>query len=85
MACRMFVNSSKTKDVGMVFHYYSFLFSCLLLLSPLKFSLTEPFKTSLDGESESPVQSPPPPPPSDNSASQPIRTPGRNKKKGHRR
>ncbi|XP_041964574.1 ribosomal protein S6 kinase beta-2-like isoform X2 [Alosa alosa] len=54
-------------------------------ISPLKFSLTEPFKTSLDGESESPVQSPPPALPTDNSATQPIRTPGRNKKKGHRR
>ncbi|XP_063074782.1 ribosomal protein S6 kinase beta-2-like [Engraulis encrasicolus] len=52
-------------------------------ISPLKFSLTEPFKTSMDGESEYPVQSPPPP--TDNSATQPIRTPARNKKKGHRR
>lgn len=39
MACRMFVNSSKTKDVGMLFHYYSFLFSFLLSLAPQSFEI----------------------------------------------
>ncbi|XP_030643855.1 ribosomal protein S6 kinase beta-2-like [Chanos chanos] len=53
-------------------------------ISPLKFSLTEPFKTSMDGDIVSPVQSPPFPTET-NCVTQPIRTPGRNKKqKGHR-
>uniref|UniRef100_A0AAR2K6N3 Ribosomal protein S6 kinase n=1 Tax=Pygocentrus nattereri TaxID=42514 RepID=A0AAR2K6N3_PYGNA len=50
---------------------------------PLKFSLAEPFKSSIDGEEEPPVQTRPPA--LENCATQPIRTPGRNKKpKGHR-
>ncbi|XP_036372745.1 ribosomal protein S6 kinase beta-2-like isoform X2 [Megalops cyprinoides] len=52
-------------------------------ISPLKFSLADPFKASGDGEAVVPVQATPQPP--DNCATQPIRTPGRTKKqKGHR-
>ncbi|KAI1887626.1 hypothetical protein AGOR_G00192250 [Albula goreensis] len=52
-------------------------------ISPLKFSLAEPFKASGDVEPEMPAQATPPP--SENCATQPIRTPGRTKKqKGHR-
>ncbi|XP_028834267.1 ribosomal protein S6 kinase beta-2-like [Denticeps clupeoides] len=52
-------------------------------ISPLKFSLAEPFKTTTDAEADFPVQSLPPP--TDSCATQPIRTPGRNKKqRGHR-
>lgn len=52
-------------------------------ISPLKFSLAEPFKSSIDKEEGPPVQTPPRP--IENCATQPIRTPGRNKKqKGHR-
>ncbi|XP_022537338.1 ribosomal protein S6 kinase beta-2 [Astyanax mexicanus] len=52
-------------------------------ISPLKFSLVEPFKSSIDKEEKPPVQTPPRP--IENCATQPIRTPGRNKKqKGHR-
>ncbi len=59
--------------------------------SPLKFSPAGPFKSSNDGEPDlfSPISSPvtPAPVPTENgAASQPIRTPARNKKpKGHRR
>uniref|UniRef100_A0A8C9VW66 Ribosomal protein S6 kinase n=1 Tax=Scleropages formosus TaxID=113540 RepID=A0A8C9VW66_SCLFO len=48
-------------------------------VSPLKFSLTEPFKSSTDGEAEQPEQATPPP--LDKCTTQPIRTPGRTKKK----
>ncbi|XP_072526820.1 ribosomal protein S6 kinase beta-2-like [Salminus brasiliensis] len=52
-------------------------------ISPLKFSLAEPFKSSIDREEEPPVQASARP--LENCATQPIRTPGRNKKqKGHR-
>lgn len=52
-------------------------------ISPLKFSLAEPFKSSIDKEEVPPVQTQPRP--IENCATQPIRTPGRNKKqKGHR-
>uniref|UniRef100_A0A8C7HA17 Ribosomal protein S6 kinase n=1 Tax=Oncorhynchus kisutch TaxID=8019 RepID=A0A8C7HA17_ONCKI len=62
-------------------------------ISPLKFSLPGSFaKSSGGGESESDLLSqtsfhlPPTAPPTDNGATQPIRTPGRNKKqKGNRR
>ncbi|MEQ2162316.1 hypothetical protein GOODEAATRI_018476 [Goodea atripinnis] len=60
-------------------------------VSPLKFSSAGPFKSSLDGELDlfSPTSSPaaPPPVPLENgAASQPIKTPSRNKKKKiHRR
>ncbi|XP_064190971.1 ribosomal protein S6 kinase beta-2-like [Anguilla rostrata] len=51
-------------------------------ISPPKFCLTEPFRASVDGEAELPTQTKPLP--SENCATQPIRTPGRTKKKGHR-
>ncbi|KAK1792830.1 hypothetical protein P4O66_012749 [Electrophorus voltai] len=52
-------------------------------VSPPKFSLTDPFKNSMDKDEETPVQKPPLP--LENCATQPIRTPGRNKKqKCHR-
>uniref|UniRef100_A0A3B3SYD6 non-specific serine/threonine protein kinase n=1 Tax=Paramormyrops kingsleyae TaxID=1676925 RepID=A0A3B3SYD6_9TELE len=53
-------------------------------VSPLKFTLAEPFKCSADGEMRTPYEATPQA--SDNCASQPIRTPGRakKKKKGHR-
>uniref|UniRef100_A0A672HKV4 Ribosomal protein S6 kinase beta-2 n=1 Tax=Salarias fasciatus TaxID=181472 RepID=A0A672HKV4_SALFA len=62
-------------------------------ISPLKFSPAGPFKSSLDGESDlfSPTSPPPAAPakpptaPDNGAASQPIKTPSRNKKKGHRR
>ncbi|KAL4640586.1 ribosomal protein S6 kinase beta-2-like [Arapaima gigas] len=47
--------------------------------SPLKFSLTEPFKSATDGEAEPPEEATPLPP--EKSTTQPIRTPGRTKKK----
>ncbi|XP_076871472.1 ribosomal protein S6 kinase beta-2-like isoform X2 [Brachyhypopomus gauderio] len=53
-------------------------------ISPPKFSLTDPFKNSVDKDEEPPVQKLPLP--LENCATQPIRTPGRNKKqKGHRK
>ncbi|CAL8329140.1 unnamed protein product [Merluccius merluccius] len=58
-------------------------------ISPPKFSLAGPFKSSMEGEVHAPTSPPPPaaPTPLDNgAASQPIRTPARNKKqKAHRR
>ncbi|KAI4905859.1 hypothetical protein NFI96_021756 [Prochilodus magdalenae] len=52
-------------------------------ISPLKFSLAEPFKSSVEREEEPPLQTRPLA--LENCATQPIRTPGRNKKqKGHR-
>ncbi|XP_044045619.1 ribosomal protein S6 kinase beta-2-like isoform X2 [Siniperca chuatsi] len=60
-------------------------------ISPLKFSPAGPFKSSMDREPDlfSPTSAPAPPVPvplENGAASQPIRTPARNKKqKGHRR
>ncbi|KAK5621609.1 Ribosomal protein S6 kinase beta-2 [Crenichthys baileyi] len=60
-------------------------------VSPLKFSPAGPFKSSLDGEPDlfsptSPPAAPPPVPLENGPASQPIKTPSRNKKKKiHRR
>ncbi|MED6278092.1 Ribosomal protein S6 kinase beta-2 [Characodon lateralis] len=60
-------------------------------VSPLKFSPAGPFKSSLDGEPDlfsptSPPAAPPPVPQENGAASQPIKTPSRNKKKKiHRR
>ncbi|PWA29842.1 hypothetical protein CCH79_00019519, partial [Gambusia affinis] len=55
-------------------------------ISPLKFSPAGPFKASMDGESDlfsptSPPAAPPPGPLENGAASQPIKTPSRNKKK----
>uniref|UniRef100_A0AAX7V0Z6 Ribosomal protein S6 kinase beta-2 n=1 Tax=Astatotilapia calliptera TaxID=8154 RepID=A0AAX7V0Z6_ASTCA len=60
-------------------------------ISPLKFSPAGPFKSSLDGEPDpfspmSPPTAAAPVPKENGAASQPIKTPARNKKlKGHRR
>ncbi|KAJ8281307.1 hypothetical protein GJAV_G00066030 [Gymnothorax javanicus] len=51
-------------------------------ISPLKFTLAEPFKASADVGAELITQAKPPL--SENCATQPIRTPGRTKKKGQR-
>uniref|UniRef100_A0AAQ5ZK69 Ribosomal protein S6 kinase n=1 Tax=Amphiprion ocellaris TaxID=80972 RepID=A0AAQ5ZK69_AMPOC len=83
-------NSSPRTPISHFLQRHCF-FSLSVSSSPLKFCSAGPFKSSIDGEPDlfsptSPPAAPFPVPLENGTASQPIKTPSRNKKqKGHRR